>query len=115
MIHERLVRLLKDEFKTCLAEEPGFFYDGVEVRLKNGFKLTFIYPKEGEYCFSWTLEDREERIDTAPLHRDLKTFPNHYHTGDGEIREDHLTSPEKSPEENLRRVLEALLERKPLT
>ena len=113
MIHERLVRLLEEEFGSHLEEEPRFFYDGVEVRLKNGFKLTFIYPEEREYSFSWSCEGREERIDTAPIHKGLKTHPNHHHLADGEVEEDRLTSPQKSPEENLRSVLEALLGRSP--
>lgn len=115
MIHERLVELLNEEFGSCLAEEPKFFYDGVEVRLKNGLKLTFVYPREKEYAFSWSYGKETERIDTAPIHKGLKTYPNHYHTAKGETKEDPLTDPGKSPEENLKKVMDALLKRKPLT
>ena len=113
MIHERLVKVIGEEFGPFILEGPEIFYDGVKVKLKNGFTLTVIYPRDREYLFSWCAGDRKERIDTAPVHNGLKTFPNHYHTSRGEVKEDPLTAPSRPPEENLRQVMRALLEGRP--
>ena len=47
-------------------------------------------------------------IDTAPTHPALATTPNHLHRADGSVVADPLTRIDRSPEENLARVIEAL-------
>ena len=104
-IHERLLEVLNGELSSHLEGEPEFLYDGIKANLKTGVKLQIIYPATDEYLFSWEKDGVTCRIDTAPLHKELKTSPNHFHSGD-EIKNDELTSLKKSPEENLKSVVE---------
>jgi len=41
-----------------------------------------------EYSIQWRLGEVERRIDTAPLHAELSTFPNYLHGPDGSGSED---------------------------
>ncbi len=107
-IHERLVDVLNGELSSHLEGEPEFLYDGIKANLKTGVKLQIIYPATDEYLFSWEKDGVTCRIDTAPLHKELKTSPNHFHSGD-EIKNDELTSLKKSPEDNLKSVVEFIL------
>jgi len=104
-IHEKLVDLLSDELASYIDGEPQFLYDGIQTKLKTGANLQIIYPAADEYVFSWEKDGATSRIDTAPLHKELSTFPNHFHHGD-ELKDDTLTSIDNSPEENLKKVLE---------
>ena len=104
-IHKNLVDSLNNELASFLEGEPQFLYDGVQVDLKSGTNLQIIYPNEKEYVFTWEKNGRNLKIDTAPLHKDLPTFPNHFHCGD-ELRADAVTSLKNSPRENLKKVIE---------
>lgn len=104
-IHEKLVELLGDELSSFIEGEPQFLYDGVKAKLKAGPDLQIIYPTEEEYLFSWEQDGLELKIDTAPLHKELPTFPNHFHRGN-EIEADTITSVKNSPEENLKKVIQ---------
>ncbi|MDH3974672.1 MAG: DUF6516 family protein [Deltaproteobacteria bacterium] len=103
-IHEDLVELLNNELASLLDGEPQFLYDGIQVKLKSGPDLQIIYPSAEEYVFSWEQDSITLRIDTAPLHKKLSTFPNHFHSGD-EVKDDNITSIQNSPGENLEKVL----------
>ena len=105
LIHEKLIESLNGELVSFLKGEPEFLYDGITVSLKAGVKLQIIYPEIDQYVFAWERDGVTYRIDTAPLHKDLDTSPNHFHIGD-ELKSDELTSPQKSPEDNLKSVLE---------
>lgn len=104
-IHEKLVDLLADELSSFIDGEPQFLYDGIQAKLKSGANLQIIYPTDEEYMFAWEQEGDTLRIDTAPLHKELSTFPNHFHRGN-ELNADAVTSIKNRPEENLKKVLE---------
>lgn len=107
-IHEKLVDLLTGELSSHLEGEPEFLYDGIKVNIKTGIKLQIIYPGADEYVFAWEKDAVSYRIDTAPVHMDLDTAPNHFHEGN-EVKNDELTSLEKSPEDNLKSVIEFIV------
>ena len=107
-IHERLVDLLNGELSSHLEGEPEFLYDGIKANIKTGIKLQIIYPELDQYMFAWEKDGVTCRIDTAPVHMDLKVAPNHFHVGD-EVKNDELTSLEKSPEDNLKSVIEFIV------
>lgn len=104
-IHEKMVELLNGELASFIDGEPNYLYDGVQAKLKSGQNLQIIYPNNEEYIFSWEQGGVARRIDTAPLHKELPTYPNHFHNGD-EVSGDAVTSIKNSPEENLKKVLE---------
>ena len=84
--------------------------DAMIVRLKNGVTLDVRYAAPDAYSLRWVYGDAESGIDTAPLHRDLATFPNHFHDAGGRIMADPVTRPDASPEDNLRSLIRTLLD-----
>jgi len=86
--------------------------DAIIVHLKNGVALTVHYAAPDAYSLRWLHDGRSAGIDTAPLHRDLPTFPNHLHCANGSIASDPVTSPDARPEDNLMRLID-LLNRNP--
>ncbi|MDJ1421095.1 MAG: DUF6516 family protein [Candidatus Methanoperedens sp.] len=63
------------------------------------------YPVEAKYSFHWQLKDRILRIDTAPHHRNLSTYPRHMHIGKEEhVAEDTVTKIDSTIEENMKCV-----------
>jgi hypothetical protein len=46
----------------------------------NGVSLEARIADPHAYAIAWAWGEAELRIDTAPLHRDLATFPNHLHS-----------------------------------
>ena len=109
-IHLQLAAMVDEAFARELAAPLEQRQDALVLALRNGVRLTVHYAARDAYSLRWQFEGGEACIDTAPLHRDLATFPHHYHAPDGQLRADPVTSPEHLPEENLRRLLRALVE-----
>jgi hypothetical protein len=84
--------------------------DAMIVRLKNGVTLDVRYAAPDAYSLRWVYGDAESGIDTAPLHQDLASFPNHMHDAGNHVITDPITRPDASPEDNLRRLIRALLD-----
>lgn len=84
--------------------------DALIVHLNNGISITVHYAEPDAYSMRWTVDGRAVGIDTAPLHRDLTTFPNHLHDTAGQLRPDPVTSPKRHPTENLRLLVLALID-----
>ncbi len=110
MLHHRLSEVCEKEFSDILDGKPQIFYDGIKVKFLDGSELMVRYSSMKEYSFHWTGVEGEFRIDTAPIYRELDTFPNHIHER-GDVTRDEVTSPDKDPEENLRRVIRYIAEK----
>lgn len=109
-INVELGRFVEDCFGARLSAVPELHQDALLVGLDNGVRLEARFATADEYAISWLWGEAELRIDTAPLHAGLETFPNHLHDAQGELRADPFTRPGDAPHENLRRVIEALLD-----
>jgi hypothetical protein len=72
--------------------------------------LDVRYAAADAYSLRWVYGDVESGIDTAPLHHDLATFPNHFHDAARRIVADPVTRPDAAPEDNLHRLIRALLD-----
>ncbi len=101
---------IENTFPDDLEEAVEHRQDTLIVRLKNGVTLEIRYAAADAYSLRWVYGDAESGIDTAPLHRDLATFPNHFHDAAGRILVDPVTRPDATPEDNLHRLIRALLE-----
>ena len=108
-LHVELAEHIDRGFSTRLPRPVEHKQDALVVHLENGVTLTVRYAASDAYSLRWTCGDAELGIDTAPLHRNLATFPNHLHDASGTLRPDPLTRPEDSPTDNLARVIEALI------
>ncbi len=109
MIHLELQEGIDREFAGALAGRPELCQDALLVRLDNDAVAELRFFSADEYSIGWRWGDAELRIDTAPVHPGLATFPNHLHDAEGAIRPDPLTRPGAEPWDNVRAVLGALL------
>lgn len=109
-INVELAQFVESRFAESLAGAPELHQDALAITLDNGARLEVRFATAAEYAISWRWGEAELRIDTAPLHEGLETFPNHLHDAQGELRGDPFTRPGDAPRENLRRVIEALLD-----
>jgi len=109
-----LLTRLADEavshFGERLAGAPRLTHDALIIDLDSGVTLQARFASAAEYSIHWRLETTELRIDTAPLHSGLASFPNHLHAADGSIQADPLTRPGHDPWDNLQAVLRAILD-----
>lgn len=108
-LHIELAEHIDRSFGTRLPQPIEHRQDALVVHLENGVTLTVRYAANDAYSLRWIWGDAELGIDTAPLHRELATFPNHLHDLDGQVRADPLTHPDEAPAANVSRVIEALL------
>ncbi|HRP94758.1 MAG TPA: hypothetical protein PL143_00770 [Rhodocyclaceae bacterium] len=109
-LHLELADLLEREFNGKLQGSIERKQDALIVPVADGVTLTVRYAGAAEYSLRWTHGGVEAGIDTAPLHHDLATFPNHLHCGDGRVVADPITDPARTPPDNLRRLVSALLD-----
>lgn len=109
-LHLELGELIGREFADALASPIEHKQDVLIVRLANGIALDIRYAAPDAYSLRWTHDGREAGIDTAPVHPDLATYPNHLHDTAGNLRADPLTRVDTSPEENLRQLIRALID-----
>lgn len=111
-LHFELATAVETAFSDQLDAPLEQKQDALVIRMKNGVVLTVHYAADDAYSLHWNHEASgvEARIDTAPLHRDLATFPNHFHTPAGRVSADPITRPDAPPVDNLQRLIGALLD-----
>jgi len=110
MLHLQLKEQIAQHFAPHLNKETVLLQDALQLSLDNGVAVEIRYLDPAEYSIHWLCGEAAGRIDTAPLHPDLETFPNHFHDMEGNILKDRLTVHGAEPWSNVRTVLEALLE-----
>lgn len=108
-LHLDLAAYIDEHFQANLDAPVETKLDALIVRLDNGTVLEARIAAPDAYAIAWAWGEAELRIDTAPLHRQLATFPNHLHQADGSVVADQLTRVGADPSDNLSRVLEAIL------
>lgn len=108
-LHIELGAAIEKDFGERLAAPVEQKQDALIATLENGVTLTIRYAAPDAYSLRWTHGDAEAGIDTAPLHRDLATFPNHLHDVDGRVHADPVTRPDRAPAHNVAQLIRALL------
>jgi hypothetical protein len=109
-INLELATMVDETLAELLTGPVERTQDALIVHLNNGVSITVHYAESEAYSMRWTANGQQAGIDTAPLHRDLPTFPNHMHDSAGQLRPDPITSPSRPPAENLRRLITALID-----
>lgn len=109
LLHLDLKQRVEDKYGAQLDGEITLKQDAMIVPMGRGLVVEVRYLNPEEYSILWTRTDAQFRIDTAPLHRNLDTFPNHMHDRDGNVVADFLTRPGADPWDNVSRVLDHLL------
>ncbi len=109
-LQAELIDEIISHYGERLTDTPQQSYDAVTLSFANELAMEIRFASADEYSLKWSVAEKEFRIDTAPLHPELATFPNHLHLGNGEVRADPFTTPGNPPWENVRAVLDPLLE-----
>jgi len=104
---------LKEQIESAYAAQlPGgaqLKQDALLLEFDSGLVMELRFASADEYALAWLWGDAELRIDTAPLHPQLATQPNHLHDEEGRLRDDPLTTPGAAPWENVRKLIDAVL------
>jgi len=108
-LHATLADEIVSRFGEHLDGAPRIGQDALTLHFQNGLVLQARFASPEEYSIQWRAGDTEQRIDTAPLHPELASFPHHRHAADGTAGPDNLTQPGRAPLENLSAVIAAIL------
>jgi len=108
-LHATLADEIVSRFGEQLDGAPQIGQDALTLHFQNGLMLQARFASPEEYSIQWRVGDTEHRIDTAPLHPELSTFPHHVHDSQGKTHPDPLTIPGRSPWDNLQAVLDVIL------
>ncbi|GAB6852218.1 hypothetical protein [Paraburkholderia kururiensis] len=109
MLHLELKEQIEATFDATQLASITLCRDALELQLINGVDLTLRFAAPREYAMNWRWGEATMRIDTAPLHRTLRTFPNHLHTPDGDAVDDPVSQIDADPWLNVRVLIERLL------
>ncbi|MBE0477827.1 hypothetical protein IBX65_01740 [Candidatus Aerophobetes bacterium] len=102
---EKILHLTEEEFSDILKTKPAITGMKLRIYLIDGSLLDVYYHPTGKkYSFHWQKKVESIRINTAPHHKNIISYPRHMHIGQ-RIKADEITDVNLSPEENLRRVL----------
>ncbi|WP_374476298.1 hypothetical protein [Zoogloea sp.] len=107
--HLDLAAHLEAHFGEHLERAVDIKLDALIAHFQNGVSLEARFADHHAYAITWTWGEAELRIDTAPMHAELATYPNHLHGPDGSLHPDPLTLPGAAPWDNLQRVIATLL------
>lgn len=109
-LHIELKEQIEKQYAGRLSEPVRLAQDALLLAFDTGLVAEVRYANPEEYAIGWCWGEAEFRIDTAPLHPELATFPNHLHDCDGNLVADPLTTPGANPWHNVQKLLDALLE-----
>jgi hypothetical protein len=109
ILHLQLKAQIEKHFSAYLNREIVMKQDALQFSLTNGVDVEIRYFDPCEYSVRWVWGEAGLRIDTAPLHHDLKTTPNHLHDMDGQVVNDPLTVHGAEPWSNVCAVLNAVI------
>ncbi|MFQ6119880.1 MAG: DUF6516 family protein [Methanosarcinales archaeon] len=107
MQYNRLIviaRTAQTYFSEILSAEPQIFDDKVRLLFIDDSFMDIRYPMNSKYSFHWRSASNMFRVDTAPHHKNVSTYPRHIHIGDLVIA-DTLTSFDNTIEDNVKNVL----------
>ncbi|TAM06206.1 MAG: hypothetical protein EPN70_06535 [Paraburkholderia sp.] len=110
MLHIELKEQIETTFDNTQVVSVTLCRDALELNLANGVEMVLRIVSPTEYAMNWRWGDAAQMsIDTAPVHKSLKTFPNHFHTVDGKVVDDPVTEIGAEPWRNVRTLIERLL------
>ncbi|RZD15445.1 MAG: hypothetical protein EVJ47_04010 [Candidatus Acidulodesulfobacterium ferriphilum] len=92
-------------FKNIFKTPAEVKSDGLLLRFKDGSQLELHYPSKKEYSFNFLRGEKLFIIDTAPIHNELETYPNHIHDFDGKLIKDGITDINNEPVKNIENFL----------
>lgn len=99
------LKIVDDEFSD-IVNDAELYADKIRLILVDNSWIEVRYPVENKFSFHWQRGRAIYRIDTAPHHKELSTYPKHIHFGsEGNIIEDKVTGESNIPEERFRNFM----------
>lgn len=92
-------------FKDTLKVPTEIKSDGLLLKFNDGSQLELHYPSKKKYSFNFLKDGKLFIIDTAPIHNELETYPNHIHDFDGKLLKDNITDVNNDPVKNVENFL----------
>ena len=112
-ILEEIKAFILREYKSYILQEPVIIRRRLRAYLTDNSFIDIRYPNLKEYSLHWQGRNKIIRIDTAPHHINLRSYPRHIHLyTEDNIIEDNITMINASPEENIRKYIEFVLEKR---
>lgn len=108
-VHLMLKEQLESHYADRLAEPVRLAQDALLLSFDSGLLMEVRYYSADEYMFDWYWGEAGLRIDTAPVHPECATFPQHLHGEDGTILADPVTVPGTDCWTNFASLLDVLL------
>lgn len=108
-MHMMLKEQLETHYAHRLSEPVRMAQDALILAFDSGLLMEVRYYSADEYLFSWSWGETEMGIDTAPVHPECPTFPQHLHDDEGTILPDSVTLPGTDCWTNFSGLLDALL------
>jgi hypothetical protein len=108
-VHAMLQEQTDEHYAHRLSEPVRLTQDALLVFFDTGLMVEARYFSPDEYAISWCWGEAELRIDTAPIHPDCASFPQHLHDDTGQLRADTVTRPGTPCWSNFSRLIDALL------
>jgi hypothetical protein len=108
-VHLMLQERIEEAYASRLSEPVRLAQDALLVSFDTGLMMELRYFSGEEFSLHWSWGEAELRIDTAPVHRDLQSFPRHVHTDGGIVTDDRLAVHDADPWIAFSRLLEILL------
>ncbi len=104
-ILQRIAKFVQMNYSYLFSIPPRIIGRKLRLCFKDGSTMGIYYPSKNEYSLHWWKGGIIVRIDTAPHHKHIRTFPRHIHyLREDNVIEDHITSELNSPEENMRHL-----------
>jgi len=108
-VHLLLKNRIEEWYAQRLAEPVRLAQDALLLSLDNGLLIEARYFNNDEYSVAWSWGDVEMRIDTAPVHLNMATFPHHLHGDDSRVAVDSVSCARDDCWRNFSRLIDMLL------
>src|SRR3546814_9667745 len=102
--HFALREHIDRHFAAQLEAPAQLLHDALLLRFSNGLRMELRFAGADEYALAWQWGEAQLRIDTAPVHHEITTFPQHLHDRHGVVRADPLNPPGRAPWDNAREI-----------
>jgi len=105
---------IRKNYGKILLRDPVIFRKRrLRVYLDDGSFIDIRYANPQEYSLHWQGENKIIRVDTAPHHPHLASYPRHVHLfREDNIVNDDITILGDNPVENVRRFLEFVIKKR---
>lgn len=108
-VHALLQEQIAEHYAHRLSAPVRAAQDALLLCFDSGLMVEARYFSADEYAINWCWGEAELRIDTAPVHPDCASSPQHLHDDTGQLRADPVTRPGTPCWANFSRLIDALL------